>query len=260
MCDEPQVRLDEFFNHLISGRRRDAAGIIGAALSSGASSAEVIAELCWPALEQIHSLRRHDRISEIAHQYATRLLQQLIARLPLTPPQTSAETPVLIVTGMEPTEELGGQMVATLLENRGYGVYFAGGIGIGGVPQGQIVSQVAQIAARELVIFACVPQTVPTARLLISRLHEDGAWPQVQVVLGGVVFNRSESMAEVLGGDLWAADPMGVARMIESYPERRVSTHHRSAGDVERAIHPPQPQRPAAPPTEPQREHGHGTG
>lgn len=249
MDSEPQARLNEFFNHLISGRRRAAARLVESALTVDTPAEHVLADLCWPVLEQIESLRRHDRISELAYHYATRLLQQCVARLETSLPQRPTERSVAMVgSGAGATEELAAQMTAALLEARGYEVYFCGG----GVPADQIIAQLAQIDARTLVVFGMAPQTVPTTRLLISRLHERGAWPRLQVVLGGTVFNRTDAMAELLGADLWAPDPATLVSELEHHPDRRVPEHRRTTPGPNRILSQPKLDPKSQPPHSPQ--------
>ena len=225
MVSQRKDLLEKFFNGLISGDRRTTALLVRDALEKdGQQPDALLSDLCWPVLAQMQMLRRQDQISALAYHYATRQLQQLVAQLHAGAPRGApiGET-VLVATGDEITEELAGQIVTALLEQAGYTAYFCGG----GVPNDELVAELTQIGADKLVVFGATSQTVPGTRLLISRLHEIGACPHLQVIVGGGVFNRAEGLAEVLGADLWADDPAALVQTIQAQPDRRTpATRH----------------------------------
>ena len=233
MRSDRKVPVERFFNHLISGDRRQARALIDQALEAGTLTGETaISALFWPVLEQLQTLYRDDQISRLAHQYATRLLLHLLPRLQRAMPRHEPrDITALVTTGDDMAEEVAGQMVTELLEAHGYSVFFCGGA----VPNDEIVAQLTQLEADVLIVFGATPQTVPATRLLISHLHEIGVCPQLQVVLGGGVFNRAEGLAETLGADLWAADPAKLVQTLNENPQWRIPAHRRTVGARRRA-------------------------
>ena len=156
-----------------------------------------------------------------------RLLRGLVDQMQmrLQQKQRRGET-VLIACGEEESEELAAQMAADLLEADGYTVFFAGG----GIANDELVEQLGTISADKLVMFGAIPATVPQTRLLIDRLHEIGVCPDVQIIVGGGVFNRADGLAEEIGADLWAKSPAELVQVMGDMPERRMTEDQRTVG------------------------------
>ena len=227
MASQRNVLLERFFNSLISGDRQAAHGIVDEALEADCPGEKILTHLCWPVLEQIQTLHRNDQLSDLAYHYATRLMRQIVDQTQMRLQQKERnDTTVLLTCGDEDSEELAAQMAADLLEADGYTVYFCGG----GVANDEIVEQLAQLEADKLVVFGAVPQTVPNTRLLIDRLHDIGACPKLQIVVGGGVFNRADGLAEEIGADLWAKDPAELVQTMDEQSEHRMPDDQRTVG------------------------------
>ncbi|MCC6680597.1 MAG: B12-binding domain-containing protein [Phycisphaeraceae bacterium] len=227
MTSRRNVLHDRFFNAAISGDRPAARQIIDEAIEADCSAEQILSQLIWPALENIQNLHRHDQLSRLAHHFATRLIRQLVDQLQMRlerKPQRGSK--VLVVSGDEDSEELAAQIGADLLEADGYSVHYAGG----GIANDEIIAQIADAGIEKLVIFAVIPATVPQTRLLIDRLHEIGAAPRIQIIVGGGVFNRADGLAEEIGADLWAHDPAELVDVINEQSDRRMTAEQRTVG------------------------------
>lgn len=221
------VLLERFFNALIGGDRPAARDIVDELLCADCSAEKIVTGLFWPTLEHIHTLHRADQLSNIAHNYATRLMRGLVDQMqPRLAWQDRRNKRVLLVSGPDEPEELAGQMAADLIEADGYDVYFGGG----GIANDEIVAQVGEIGADVLVVFGAAASTVPFTRMLIDRLHEIGVCPQVQIAVGGGVFNRAEGLAEEIGADIWARTPDELVAVMAEQAERRMTADQRTVG------------------------------
>lgn len=227
MASRRNALLERFFNSLISGNRAEARSVVDEALAADAPADKILNLLFWPTLDQMQTLHRNDQLSDLAYQYATRLLRQLIDQMQLRLEQKARrDTTVLMVCGAEQSEELAAQIATDLLEADGYTVFYAGG----GIANDEVVAQLGALQADKLVIFGAIPQTVPYTRLLIDRLHDIGVCPKVQVIVGGGVFNRAEGLAEEIGADLWANEPAELLEVMNEEPERRMEADQRTVG------------------------------
>ena len=227
MATRRNVLMERFFTALVSGDRATARGIIDEALSADVAAEKIISNLFWPTLDQVQTLHRNDQLTPLAYNYATRLLRQLADQMQMRLEQKDRNgVRVLMVSGNEQTEELAAQMATDLLEAAGYSVWYCGG----GIANDELVEQIGEIKAQKLVVFGAVPQTVPFTRLLIDRLHELGVCPELQIIVGGGVFNRADGLAEEIGADLWAHDPSELVEAIECEPERRMDAEQRTVG------------------------------
>jgi len=233
MASRRNVLQERFFTSLISGDRVTARCIVDEALEADTPATVVLSHLFWPTLDQFQNLHRNDQLSPLAYNYATRLLRQLVDQMQLRLDQSSRRgVKVLIVSGAEQSEELAAQMAADLLEADGYTVFYAGG----GIANDEVVEQLTELKADKLVIFGAVPSTVPETRLLIDRMQEIGANKDVQVIVGGGVFNRAEGLAEEIGADLWANDPTQLIEQMQENPQRRMTGDQRTVGRKRRTV------------------------
>jgi methanogenic corrinoid protein MtbC1 len=227
MSTRRNALLERFFNALIAGNRREARALVDEVLEQDAAAEKILSHLFWPTLEQIQKLHRNDQMTELAHHYATRLLRVLADQMQMRLTQNEARgRRVLVICGPEEPEELAAQMTADLLEADGYDTFFAGG----GIPNDEIVEQLGEMGADVLVVFGATPSTVPFTRLLIDQLHEIGACPKMQIVVGGGVFNRAPGLAEEIGADLWANDPSELVQAIATNPQQRMADTQRTVG------------------------------
>lgn len=233
MASRRNVLQERFFTSLISGDRVTARSIVDEALGADTPAAVVLSHLFWPTLDQFQNLHRNDQLSPLAYNYATRLLRQLVDQMQMRLEQSSRRgVKVLIVSGAEQSEELAAQMASDLLEAEGYTVFYAGG----GIANDEVVEQLTELKADKLVIFGAVPSTVPETRLLIDRMQEIGANKDVQVIVGGGVFNRAEGLAEEIGADLWANDPTELVEQMKGNPDRRMTGDQRTVGRKRRTV------------------------
>jgi MerR family transcriptional regulator, light-induced transcriptional regulator len=221
------VLVERFFETLISGHRRASRQIVDEALRSGAGARELVSGLFWPPYEMIEKLYRSDQLTRLSHQLGTRLLRVLVdqnaSRFTLQP---SRGRSIFALCGPKDADELGAQMAVDLLEESGFDISFGGGA----IPNDEILAHVHESQPEVLLMFASAPGDLPEIRELIDTLHEINACPNLQIVVGGGVFNRAEGLAEEIGADMWARSPMDLAEMLITQPARRASVDQRTVG------------------------------
>lgn len=227
MSSRRNALLERFYTCLISGDRQTAREIMDEIFDADCPAQTVASNLIWPTLNQIQTMRRNDQLTKLAYNYATRLLRSITDQLQMRYEQKARRgVSALVVCGAEESEELAGQMTADLLEADGYDVFFTGG----GIANDEIVAQLGENQIDKLVVFGAIPPTVPETRLLIDHLHGVGACPNIQIIVGGGVFNRAEGLAEEIGADLWAEDPIELVAVMDEEPERRMTPDQRTVG------------------------------
>jgi len=231
MADD--VTLQRFFEILIRGDRPAARRFIEEQRAAHADAAGLIGGLLWPVYELSDRLYREDQLSLLSYRIATRLLRVLLDRLELEagPAGEAIEqgpTPrrVLAVCGPTDPDELSAQMAVDLLEAAGNTVVFTGG----GVPFDEIRARVQETRPDVLLLFSSAPGDLPHIRQTIDSLHEIGACPDTQIVVGGGVFNRAEGLAEEIGADLWAEEPIELIDMICHEFDHRAAEDQRTVG------------------------------
>ncbi len=206
-----QAQVERLFEALIDGDRIAARRIVDNAMNSGLAAREMISELYWPTHELIEKLHRGDQITTIAYQLSTRLLRVLAdqaAALLDMPEKRTAQ--VFVACGPSQGEELAAQMATDLLECDGYHVTFTGG----GIPADEIISQVQERSPEVLLMFGSAASDLPGIRQVIDTLREIAACPNTRIIVGGGVFARAEGLAEEIGADGFAENPMELHEVL----------------------------------------------
>ncbi len=216
-----------FFETLVAGDRPAARAQILSLVQQGLSPQQLITEIFWPTYQTIDRLHRADQLTTLAHHLAMRLLRVLVdqnaARMALQPANGRA---VYVFCGATEGDELGAQMAVDLLEAHGFQTHFAGG----GIAADEILGLVNERKPDVLLMFASAPTDLPIIRQLVDTITEIGACEKLQVAVGGGVFNRAEGLAEEIGADLWANDPLEMAQVLIEEPERRATADQRTVG------------------------------
>jgi methanogenic corrinoid protein MtbC1 len=222
-----EIVVERLFERLIAGDRGAARAIVQESLDEGVSAEELSHTVYWPVLEMVNSLYRADQLSRLAHHYATRLLRSLVDQAQAAYEQKpSRDRTILMFSGSSEADELAGQLVADLIEAEGYEVWFGGG----GVASDEVLAEVGARTPDVLLMFASAPGDAPHIRKLIDTIRTIGAHPQLQIVVGGGVFNRAEGLAEEIGADLWATDPAELLDRLAREPDRRATPDQRTVG------------------------------
>lgn len=222
-----ELLVERFFEALINGDRAGARAIIEDTTKAKMAPEVVILDLLWPAHELIEKLHRADQLTSMSYHLATRLLRMLVdqnaAKLTLQP--RNGKT-VFAVCGPSQSEELAAQMAVDILESRGFHISFAGG----GMPGDEILAQVHEARPTVLLMFASAAADLPEIRNVIDQLREIGACPHTQIAVGGGVFNRAEGLAEEIGADLWASDPLDLVELLQTQASARAAANQRTVG------------------------------
>lgn len=222
-----EILLDRFSPVVFAGERSGARAIVAEAFEAGLSAEEITMQLIWPTMEKLSALYRADRINTGVHHMGSRLLRMLADQLALRYERKPRHGRVmLVVCSPGEPEELGAQITTDLAEAHGWQVFFAGG----GVPNDEIVSWIGQLEPQVLMVYGTIPSGAPMVRQLIDLMHDVGICPKMQVICSGGVFNRAEGLAEEIGSDLFAANPIEALKLLDQYPSRRATTEQQTVG------------------------------
>lgn len=224
---QQQILVERFIETLISGNRPASRSILEECLVADIQAERIIELLFWPALDQIERLFRQDQISVMRHQMATRILRMLADQMQLRlTVQEANDRQILMFCGPNEPNELAGQMAADMLEAAGFGITFCGG----GIANDEIISAVGEQKPDLLVLFSSAPGDLPHIRQLIDEIRDSGCHPELQIVVGGGVFNRAEGLAEEIGADLWATSPCDLVQQVSTNAHRRMPADQRTVG------------------------------
>jgi len=219
--------IDHLHDLALSGKRSEAETAVNDALLDGISPEELADSVFWPIIERVDSQARVDDISCLAANYAIRLLRTLVDHNQSRYlQQPSMGMTILLFCGNGMIEELAALLMADLLEAQGFDVRFGGG----GVAADEILAEAGRIRPDTLLMFASAATDAPRIRGLIDYVRDINACPEMQIVVGGGIFNRAVGLAEEIGADNWGYCPSDVAEKILSERCRRASADQRTVG------------------------------
>lgn len=196
----PEPLLLRYMQPLLAGRRSECFELIHAALGGGRQADELLGDVVWPAMAQVERLYRDDRINTAVEHLACRInrtvADQLQARLPQRPRNGKR---ALVTCAPTSNEELGGQMLADLLQAEGWEVFLPGG----GVPNDEVLALVGQLRPQLLLIFGTEPEAVPETRRLVELIREVGVCSTMNILVTGGIFNRADGLWAEVGADVY---------------------------------------------------------
>lgn len=209
MCTD--ALRERFFDVLVTGDRVEARQVVLRALEAGDTAVDLITEMYWPTYEKIEKLFRNDQLSKLSHHYATRLLRVLADQTAglIIPAATNGRS-ILVVCGPRDSDDLAGQLAVDMLTSQGFTVHYGGG----GIPNDELLAEIKNRRPSALLLFASGANDLPHIRDLIDTIHEEYPERDMQIAVGGGVFNRADGLAEEIGADLWGEDPLDVVQLM----------------------------------------------
>ena len=208
----------QLFQALVSGDRQSCRRLVAEATESGVGATELAREVYWSVLDTMNTLFRNDQISMLSYQYGTRLLRSLVDQAQAGYEQgTRRDRTICMFCGESEADDLAAQLVADLAEADGYDVFFGGSC----IANDEILAEVNQRRPDVLLLFSSGPRDAPNIRELIDHVRGVNACPQMQIVVGGGIFNRAPGLAEEIGADLWATSPRELLSVLESMQDVR---------------------------------------
>lgn len=219
--------IENLFSTLISGERNASRRLVDAAFDHGIDAGTLAREVFWPTLNNITTLYRQDSITRLAQQYATRSLSTMISQVqPHYEIAESRNRTICMFCGPDELDDLAARLTADLLEADGYTVFFGGG----NIAHDDILAEVHERKPDVLLMFSAGGADAPGLRQLIDHVRGINALPDMQIVVGGGIFNRAPGLAEEIGADLWATGPEELLEQLHQHPDARADLEERTVG------------------------------
>ncbi|MDA0975466.1 MAG: hypothetical protein O2927_05810, partial [Planctomycetota bacterium] len=203
------------FQSLVSGDRQASRRLVQQTLELGIDAESLSRDVYWSVLDTLNTLYRNDQVTALSFQYATRLLRSLVDQAQASYRQAESRgRRICMFCGETESDDLAGQLVADLAEADGYEMFFGGG----GIANDEILEEVNNRRPDILLLFSSGPRDAPNIRQLIDTIRGVNACPEMQIVVGGGIFNRAPGLAEEIGADLWATSPRELLTSLEEMP------------------------------------------
>ncbi|MGD8452146.1 MAG: cobalamin-dependent protein [Phycisphaerae bacterium] len=217
----PEPLLIRYLQPLLAGRRAECFGVISEACDNGVLAEDLLCDVIWPAMAQVDSLYRNDRINLATEHMACRINRTLVDYVQGMLPQSARNGKRIIITcanGVQ--EETGAEVVADLLQADGWEVYLLGG----GVPHDEILALVGQVRPEVLVIFGTRPEDVPETRGLVEMIRDIGVCPTMNIVVSGGIYNRADGLWQEVGADVFTDTAREIRSILRDLPPRTPNT------------------------------------
>jgi len=191
-----------YVQSLLQANRQTAFQVLEGALSQGASLENVYVNIIQPAMYEVGRLWETSQISVAEEHMATAIAQFTMGRMyeHLVPPSTSNGR--VLVTGVQgELHQIGANMVADVLEMRGWEVRFLGT----NLPEKDILSAVQEFQPNWVGISTTMLFNTPTVRRLIEAIRRLQLPTRTKIALGGAAFKSTPNIHHTLGADAQAA-------------------------------------------------------
>lgn len=229
--EELMVRL---LSALVDGDRHASRQVVEEVLQRGVPVQNLYRQMLWPMIRTVERLVRQDKIGPVQEHLASRILRSIVDQLENKLPRRQTHGRKLVIcTGQQQLDELGGQVIADMFCSDGWDVRLLGG----GLSNDDILSFVHEYAPDILLIHGVGGKEAPQVRQLIDIIRAVNAWPNMKIMLSGGVFARAEGLWEEIGGDAYASDPLEAVEVA--------SGRKGPSGPIERTINRRKKRRPA---------------
>ncbi|MCH2135484.1 MAG: hypothetical protein MK101_02755 [Phycisphaerales bacterium] len=222
-----QAMVERLFPLLISGDRAQARTTVNDFKADGTDPETLTQCVFWPLHELVNDLYRKDQLTTLAHHCAVRLLRSLVdqAQACYTQLPRNGRT-MMLFCGDTETDDMAAQMVADLAEADGWSVCFGGG----GIAFDELLEIANERRPDVMLMFSSAASDAPTIRQLIDTVRGVGACPDMQIAVGGGIFNRAPGLAEEIGADIWASTPAEIIESLNDAPQQRATPEQRTVG------------------------------
>ncbi len=204
---------ERYLQLLLKLRRQEARQVVMDALDAGRSIEEVYLEVLQPVQYEVGRLWQHNRITVAQEHFCTAATQSVIAELypRLFASERRGRRAVVASVGPD-LHELGGRMVADLLELAGWDTVFLGA----NTPGEAIARMAVTHKAHVVALSATMCYHVPHVRRTIAAIRALPECRDTRIVVGGRPFMLEPELWRGIGADGSAADGREAVLLVEA--------------------------------------------
>ena len=81
-----------------------------------------------------------------------------------------------------------------------------------------------------LLLYSSAATDLPGIRKLVDDIHSQGVSPQMQIAVGGGVYDRASGLAEEIGADLYIPELEQTANLLINFADQRATADQRTVG------------------------------
>lgn len=201
-----------FLQAILQGQRKAASTIVAEAVGSGQPIVDIYVAVLQESLYEVGRLWEENRITVAVEHMATAIVQFVMAQLYTQIPLASEKRGNAVITGVQgELHQVGANMVADVLEARGWNVRFLGT----NMPHAGVLQAVAEHKADVVGISSTMLFHLPQVRQLVGEVREKFADRSPRVLIGGGAFHSLPSPAAEVGADGFAVDLKSALSLVD---------------------------------------------
>ena len=208
--------LETLLSHLFQGSWQKAAEILTSSLESGPEPQRSYQQRVEAVMYRTGALWEEGKISVAQEHLATSTMDRVMAysyEKHLTGEPTKGRA--LVACPQDEQHELGGRMVADMLETDGWDCTFLGA----NVPIAELANMAVQLSTDIICLSVTVPYHLSNVRKTIQTLRQQEGLEDVKIMVGGLAFQVAPPTTEQLGADGFARDAKGAAELAADWWE-----------------------------------------
>lgn len=167
-----------------------------------------------PVMEEIGLLWEKDQITSAEEHLATAMVGRILSGLyPLLPFSASARGKALVTSAPNEYHELGGRILADMLETDGWDILFLGS----NTPPEALLDMLVKQRPRFLAISLTMSFGLERVEEILRMVRGNPLLQDLRVMVGGAAFNADPDLWRQVGADAWAADSRQAVTMARKW-------------------------------------------
>ena len=219
--DQWSEAADTLLRHVLSVHSRDASRFVAEHVQNPVSLPAFFLDMVQPAMYRVGTLWEEGSVSISQEHAATAIMSRAMAfayqKFELT---GEAKGKALVMCVSNEHHELGGRIVADLLELDGWDVSFLGA----NTPTEDFVGMAREFRPDLIGMSVTMPFNLIEAKSMVSTLRADPALKGVPVLLGGMVLRLVPDAYRAVGADMQASDGQEAVEIARRWREERAGT------------------------------------
>ncbi len=209
-----EVKRERFFRALLDGDRSTCLAM-GRELAASELGVEgFYLKVIQPLLTRVGTLWENGQVSVAQEHLASSIVSRVMAALyAYREPPTRLEGRAVVASAANEFHEIGGWMVADLLELHGWEVTYLGA----NTPTDEILKLLREVRPRVLAISVTMPFNLGQVADLIEAARREPLLEDTKIMVGGPLFAEDRELYRQLGADGSACDAAEAHRLARSW-------------------------------------------
>lgn len=209
-----QKEHEQFLHYLLQGDYRNCITYSEKIVKTPADIAPFYLQVIQPALYRVGFLWQIGEISVAIEHLSTAIVSRIMASLYTRFPLIDTKYGNAVITSA-PNEfhEVGGRIVADLLEIEGWNVDFIGA----NIPQQELLEHMKKKKPFLLGLSVTMPYHIESASQIIWSVKNDPDLTSIKIMVGGLAFFHTTNLWQKIGADGWASNGLEAVQLANSW-------------------------------------------